>query len=77
MLFKYKDKTISNNSNTFKQFQCNIEKKFKKQKDIEGAFYNTSDFKLHNQKLGEATFGTIYIASYNKEYEAKIFCLNA
>lgn len=43
--------------------------------DINGAFFNTNDFKLTNRKLGEGTFGQVFIAkklSDNSEYAAKI-----
>ena len=30
--------------------------------DIEGAFFNTFDFQLQDKKLGEGSFGAVYIA---------------
>ena len=43
--------------------------------DIEGAFFNTSDYQLQGEKLGEGTFGTVYTAKNNKDgqlYACKI-----
>lgn len=43
--------------------------------DIKEVFFNTSDFILQNKKLGEGTFGTVYLVKNIKEdklYACKI-----
>ena len=43
--------------------------------DFEGAFFNTEDFKLTGEKIGEGTYGNVYIAENLKDgtkYAAKI-----
>ena len=48
--------------------------------DIEKAFFNTSDFQLQKQKLGEGTFGTVYLAQNindGKLYACKIIKTHA
>lgn len=43
--------------------------------EAEGAFYNTTDYKLQKKKLGEGAYGKVYIAKNihdNNEYAAKL-----
>lgn len=43
--------------------------------DIEGAFFNTSDYELQRKKLGEGTFGKVYVAKNIKDdklYASKV-----
>ena len=43
--------------------------------EAEGAFFSTTDYKLQPQKLGEGSYGAVYVAKNvkdNQEYAAKI-----
>lgn len=47
--------------------------------DFEGAFFNTADFEMTSQKLGEGAFGKVYVVeNVNDEtkYAAKIVNTN-
>lgn len=35
--------------------------------DFEGAFFNTNDYELTNEHLGEGAFGAVYVAKSKKD----------